>query len=65
MKIQQINIKTGLNYLSCIWIFKPMLTLKNKTCPFDFDVPSDVENVIVVKAKFEAYFEPKKLLKGS
>ena len=32
---------------------------------FDFDVPSDVENVNVVKAKFEAYFEPKKLLKSS
>ena len=30
---------------------------------FDFDAPSDVENVNVVKAKFEAYFEPKKLLK--
>ena len=30
---------------------------------FDFDVPSDVENVNVVKAKFEAYCEPKKLLK--
>ena len=29
----------------------------------DFDVPSDVDNVNVVKAKFEAYFEPKKLLK--
>ena len=28
---------------------------------FNFDVPSDVENVNVVKAKFEAYFEPKKL----
>ena len=32
---------------------------------FDFDVPSDMENVIVVKAKFEAYFKPKKLLKSS
>ena len=32
---------------------------------FAFDVPSDVENVNVVKAKFEAYFEPNKLRKSS
>ena len=30
---------------------------------FEFELPSDVENVNVGKAKFEAYFEPKKLLK--
>ena len=32
---------------------------------FDFDVPTDVENVNVVKVKFKAYFETRKLLKSS
>ena len=31
---------------------------------FDFDVPEDMENVNVVQAQFEAYFEPKKPLKS-
>ena len=30
---------------------------------FDFDAPSDAANVNVVKAKFEVYFDPNKLLK--
>ena len=32
---------------------------------FEFDVPSDVEHVNVVKAKFDAYFEPNKRLESS